>query len=152
MSFAPLIGCCRGYLTLFIPQLRPRGQASPLNKPPGASETPLFDRSAKNSFGNFVWVQGPRRSAPSPRTEAICSGWAVRGARAWDIGSSLAVDGLRLVLDTPRKFESCCPTKRWPLPKTTVAAALPSNVVIMRPRVRSTGAGSSRRALILGRW
>ena len=87
MSFAPLIGCCRGYLTLFIPQLRPRGQASPLNKPPCASETPLFDRSSINSFGNFVWVQGPRRDFPSLRSETRCPISPDRGALFTTTGS-----------------------------------------------------------------
>ena len=40
---------------------------TPLIKPPCASERPLFDGCSKNSFGNFVWVQGPRRDVPSLR-------------------------------------------------------------------------------------
>ena len=44
----------------------------PPNQAPCASETPLFDRSSINSFGNFVWAQGPRRDFPSLRSMALC--------------------------------------------------------------------------------
>ena len=82
----PRSGARRGgggrLLQLFIvPIARPVKGGTPLIKPPCASETPLFDRSAKNSFGNFVWVQGPRRPGKCHRTEALRSGWLVRGAR-----------------------------------------------------------------------
>ena len=107
MSFAPLIGCCRGYLTLFIPQLRPRGQASPLNKPPCASETPLFDRSSINSFGNFVWVQGPRRDFPSLRFEAL---WQI----SRDRGALFTATGSRGVGLGPWFGGRASPNLNWP--------------------------------------
>ena len=100
-----------------------RRRGTPLIKPPCASERPLFDRSSINSFPNFVWAQGPWHSAPSPRTEALYSRQLVRGARALDLGPSLAVDALRHFPDTPipHRYHSllCGPDyherQEWPI-------------------------------------
>ena len=64
-----------------------RRRGTPLIKPPCASETPLFDRSSINSFGNFVWVQGPRRDFPSLRSETRCPISPDRGALFTTTGS-----------------------------------------------------------------
>ena len=77
----------RGYCGLLISPIEVlTGAGTPPIWPPFASERPLIGRSSLNSWGNFVWVQGPRRSAPSPLTEALCSPCPVRGARGLDLG------------------------------------------------------------------
>ena len=77
----------RGYCGLLISPIEVlAGAGTPPIWPPFASERPLIGRSSLNSWGNFVWVQGPRRSAPSPLTEALCSPCPVRGARGLDLG------------------------------------------------------------------
>ena len=113
-----------GLLRLFVfPIARPVKAGTPQFSPPCASERPLFDRCSKNSFGNIGWAQGPRRSGKCHRTAALYSRQLVRGARALDLGPSLAVDALRHFPDTPipHRYHSllCGPDyherQEWPI-------------------------------------
>ena len=76
-----------GYLSLFIPQLRPHRLGHPPIKPPARHKAPLFDSPSISSLGNFVWAQGPRRSSLCNELKAGGSRCTVRGTRSLDLRS-----------------------------------------------------------------